>query len=580
MHDVVIRGGFVVDGTGAPGREADVAIDNGRIAAVGSISARGREEIDARGQLVCPGFVDIHTHYDGQATWDPDMAPSSWHGVTSVIMGNCGVGFAPARPDRHQWLIGLMEGVEDIPGTALAEGIDWAWESFPEYIDALDRMARTVDVGTQVPHGAVRAYVMGERGARNEPATDEDIARMAAIVEDGLRAGALGFSTSRTMIHRAIDGEVVPGTYASHAELLGIGEAFRRVGHGVFEMAGDMNPAVEEFAWMSEVSRRTGLPVTFALLQSPIKAIPWDEQLRMTEQAVAAGSRVTAQISIRGTGVLMNWRSSAHPFITRPSWLAIADQPWPAQLAQLRDPAFRARLLAEPNSRPRIDLGPIADIVMGGWPMQFSLGDEPDYEPGPEKSLAAIAEREGRSPQEVAYDLMMADEGRGFIYLPLLNYADGNLDFVHTLLNHPNTVVSLSDGGAHCGVICDAAAPTFLLTHWVKGRSRGARIPLELAIKRQAHDTAALYGLHDRGVLAPGYLGDVNVIDLDRLRLHKPYMAFDLPAGGRRLLQRADGYTATLKAGVVTFRDGVATGARPGAVIRGPQATPARLAAQ
>jgi len=581
MHDMVIRGGTVVDGSGGAPFAGDVAIDGGMITAVGIVVTNGREEIDATGLLVTPGFVDIHTHYDGQATWDPELGPSSWHGVTSIVMGNCGVGFAPARPDKHDWLIGLMEGVEDIPGTALAEGMTWGWESFPEYLDALEAMPRTIDIATQVPHGAVRAYVMGERGAANEPATPADIAAMASIVEHGLRAGALGFTTSRTVLHRAVDGNVVPGTYADRAELLGIGEGIARAGHGVFEMASDLNPCGEEFAWMKDLSIATGMPVSFALLQSPLDDEGWRDQLARTEAANAEGARVTAQVALRGTGVLLNWRGTAHPFITRASWVAIAALPWDEQLARLKDPAFKARLLADPAERPPIDNG-LVDLLLHGWMLQFPLGDDPDYEPTPDMSLAAIAAREGRDAQEVAYDTMLADDGRGFIYLPILNYADGHLDHVLELLNHPATVVSLSDGGAHCGVICDAASPTFMLTHWVRDRKRPGKLSLQAAVKRQTADTAAMYGLGDRGMLRPGMLADINVIDFARLKLAKPYIAFDLPAGGKRLLQRASGYACTIKSGVVTFREGVATGARPGRLVRGPRgmAVSERLAAE
>ncbi|MBC7496727.1 MAG: amidohydrolase family protein [Sphingomonadaceae bacterium] len=570
MHDLVIRGGTIVDGSGAPPFTGDIAIDGDRIVAVGTVTAKGHDEIDATGHIVTPGFVDIHTHYDGQATWDPELGPSSWHGVTSIVMGNCGVGFAPARPDKHDWLIGLMEGVEDIPGTALAEGMTWGWESFPEYLDALEAMPRTIDIATQVPHGAVRAYVMGDRGAANEPATAADIAAMARIVEDGLRAGALGFTTSRTVLHRAVDGNVVPGTYADRAELLGIGDGIARAGHGVFEMASDLNPCGEEFAWMKDLSIATGMPVSFALLQSPLDDEGWRDQLARTDAANAEGARVTAQIALRGTGVLLNWRGTAHPFITRASWVRIAALPWDEQLAHLRDPAFKTQLLADPADRPEHD-GPLVDLLFHGWTLQFPLGDEPDYEPTPDMSIAAIAAREGRSPEDVAYDLMLADDGRGFIYLPILNYADGHLDHVLELLDHPATVVSLSDGGAHCGVICDAASPTFMLTHWARDRKRAGKLSIAAAVKHQTADTAAMYGLGDRGRLAPGLLADINIIDFDRLKLAKPYIAFDLPAGGKRLLQRASGYAWTIKSGVVTFRDGVATGARPGKLVRGPR---------
>jgi N-acyl-D-aspartate/D-glutamate deacylase len=581
MHDLVIRGGTVVDGSGGAPFQADVAIDGGLISAVGQIPSAGREEIDAKGKIVIPGFVDIHTHYDGQATWDAEMAPSSWHGVTTVVMGNCGVGFAPAAPERHQWLIGLMEGVEDIPGTALAEGMTWDWESFPEYMTALEKLPRTIDVGCHVPHGAVRAYVMGERGARNDAPTEAEIAEMSRIVEEGLRAGALGFSTSRTVIHKSIDGELVPGTTATAEELIGIGRAMARVGHGVFEMASDLSPEWNEFGWMEKLSKETGLPVTFAMLQSPLKAMHWTEQMRSTGHANDNGANVVAQISLRGTGILMNWRGTVHPFRMRPSWQAIADLPWPEQYARLSDPAFKAQLLAEDNlPPPHPDIAALLMIVTGGWTMQFPLGDVPNYEPMPEESIAALAAAQGRSPQEIAYDMLMADGGNGFIYLPLLNYADGNLDFVRDLLlNRDDIVISLSDGGAHCGTICDAASPTFLLQHWVRDRARGT-IPLELAVRRQCRDTALLYGLNDRGLLRPGYLADLNVIALDALVLEKPYLAWDLPAGGRRLLQKARGYVATVKSGEITFRDGELQPARPGKVIRGPQAEPMAIAAE
>ncbi len=581
MHDLVIRGGRIVDGSGAAPVVGDVAVDGGRITAVGTVAAAGRKEIDAAGMIVTPGFVDIHTHYDGQATWDPELGPSAWHGVTSIVMGNCGVGFAPAKPDKHDWLIGLMEGVEDIPGTALAEGMTWGWESFPQYLDALEALPRTIDIATQVPHGAVRAYVMGERGAANEPATATDIAAMAAIVEDGLKAGALGFTTSRTVLHRAVDGNVVPGTYADRAELLGIGEGIARAGHGVFEMASDLNPCGEEFAWMKDVSIATGMPVSFALLQSPLDDEGWRDQLARTEAANAEGARVTAQIALRGTGVLLNWRGTAHPFVTRASWQTIAALPWEEQLAKLKDPAFKAQMLADPFLPPPFP-NALVDLLIKGWTLQFPLGDDPDYEPTADASIAAIAARDGRDPAEVAYDTMMADDGRGFIYLPLLNYADGHLDHVLELLNHPATVVSLSDGGAHCGLICDAASPTFMLTHWARDRKRPGKLSLEMAVKLQTADTAAMYGLGDRGLLAPGMLADINIIDFDRLKLAKPYIAFDLPAGGKRLLQRASGYAWTIKSGVVTFRDGQPTGARPGRLVRGPRGAglPERLAAE
>ncbi len=574
MHDLVIRGGMVVDGSGGKPVNADVAIDGRLISMVGVVAAPGRREIDARGKIVAPGFVDIHTHYDGQATWDAEMAPSSWHGVTTVVMGNCGVGFAPARPDKHQWLIGLMEGVEDIPGTALPEGMTWGWETFPQYLDALEKLPRTVDVGTHVPHGAVRAYVMGERGARNEAPTGADIAQMSGIVEEGLRAGALGFSTSRTILHKSIDRELVPGTTATKEELIGIGRAMGRVGHGVFEMASDLKRDWKEFEWMGDLSRETGLPVTFAALQSIAKEMPLPEQIATMAEQNAKGANIVAQIALRGTGVIMGWRGSIHPFKFKPAWAEIAARPWAEQLAALRDSAFRRRLIEQESVIVDSDVADLQRLITGAWGAQFPMPDGFDYEPQQGSSIAALAAARSVSGAEFAYDLLMANEGSGFIYFPILNYADGNLDFVKDLLARDDAVISLSDGGAHCGTICDAASPTFLLQHWVRDRTRGT-VALEHAIKRQCRDTALLYGLEDRGLLAAGYLADVNVIDLDRIKLGKPWLAFDLPAGGKRLLQKAEGYAVTIKSGQVTFENGVLQAARPGRVVRGPQRTPA-----
>jgi N-acyl-D-amino-acid deacylase len=579
MHDLVIRGGTVVDGSGGPRRMADVGIDGGLISAVAANLGPGREEIDATGMIVAPGWVDVHTHYDGQATWDQEMAPSSWHGVTTVVMGNCGVGFAPAKPDKHQWLIGLMEGVEDIPGTALAEGMTWNWETFPEYLDELERLPRTIDVAAHVPHGAVRAYVMDERGARNDEPTEAEIARMSAIVEEGLRAGALGFSTSRTILHRSVDGELVPGTTATKDELIGIGRAMGRVGHGVFEMASDLKRDWNEFAWMGDLSRETGLPVTFAALQSIAKELPLEEQISEMRAQNAKGANIVAQIALRGNGIVMAWRGTVHPFRFRPAWLEIMELPWDEQLKHLKDPAFKQRMITEENQFPESDLIGLIMIVAGGWSMQYEMGPDFNYEPTQSETIAARAAAAGVSPVEYAYDLLMQDEGRGFIYFPILNYADGNLNFLEALQAAPDTVNSLSDGGAHCGTICDAASPTFMLQHWVRDRA-GKRISLEHAVKRQCRDTALLYGLSDRGLIAPGHLADINVIDLDEVKLSKPWLAFDLPAGGKRLLQKAQGYACTIKSGQVTFRDGAYLGVHPGRLVRGPQAAPAAMAAE
>ena len=570
-HDLIIRGGTIVDGTGAPRFTGDVAIRDGLISAVGTVTGSAAQEIDATGLIVTPGWVDIHTHYDGQATWDAEMAPSSWHGVTTAIMGNCGVGFAPAAPDRHDWLIGLMEGVEDIPGTALAEGITWDWETFPEYLTSLERLPRSIDVGTHVPHAAVRAYVLGDRERPGAVPTSDDIAKMADIVEDGIRAGALGFSTSRTVIHKSIEGEVVPGTTATAEELIAIGRAMGRVGHGVFEMASDLRPEWNEFGWMGAVSRETGLPVVFAALQSIARDTTLDDQLAEMDRQNAAGAHIVAAIALRGNGVIMAWQGTVHPFRFRPSWAEIENLPWNEQLARLKDPEFRNKLLADDNIYPESDIIHLFRALAEAWDQLYEMDDSFDYEPQADASIAARAAARGLSPAEYAYDLLTASDGSGFIYFPILNYADGNLDFLEALQARDDCVNSLSDGGAHCGTICDAASPTFMLQHWVRDRPRGHRLTLEAAVKRQSHDTARLYGLDDRGVIAPGALADVNVIDFEHLRLEKPWLAFDLPAGGKRLLQRAEGYRYTIKSGEITFRDGVWTGATPGGVLRGPQ---------
>ena len=572
-YDLIIRGGTVVDGTGCEPYIADVAIRGDTVVAVGTDLGDSKKVYDASGCYVAPGFVDIHTHYDGQATWDQEMAPSSWHGVTTVVMGNCGVGFAPAAPDRHDWLIGLMEGVEDIPGSALSEGMSWNWESFPEYLDALEKLPRAVDVATHVPHGAVRAYVMGDRGATNQDPTESDIARMANIVEEGLRAGALGFSTSRTVLHKSVDGELVPGTTATPEELIGIGRGMARVGHGVFEMASDLDPEWNEFDWMGDLSRETGLPVTFTALQSPVKAMSFDEQMTKMREQNANGANILAQISMRGTGLILGWRTTFNPFSFKPSWAEVAELEETAQLDKLADPLFRQKLITEESVYPESDLQILTELMANGFTMQYELSDGFDYEPTEQQSIAYLAQQAGVSGAEYAYDLLMRDGGTGFIYFPLLNYADGNLNFLESVLQSDDCINSLSDGGAHCGTICDAASPTFMLQHWVRDRD-GFKLSLSEAIKRQCADTAKVYGLDDRGLLAPGYLADVNIIELDKIGMSKPWVANDLPAGGKRLLQSSTGYRATFKSGVQTFENGRYLEATPGTLIRGPQASP------
>jgi N-acyl-D-aspartate/D-glutamate deacylase len=572
MHDLIITGGTLVDGTGAEARPADVAVDEGRITEVGAVTGGGTRTIDAEGLLVTPGWVDIHTHYDGQATWDSELAPSSWHGVTTVVMGNCGVGFAPAAPDRHDWLIGLMEGVEDIPGAALAEGIEWEWETFDDYLDALERRRWTMDVGTQVPHGAVRAYVMGERGARNEPATAEDIEAMRRIVRDALRAGALGFSTSRTIGHRAVDGEVVPGTYAAEDELFGIGAALAETGSGVFELAplgaaGEQpEDVMGEVDWMRRLSAAIDRPVSFALLQIDADPGLWRKQMEASLDACAEGSQLYPQVAGRPTGLLTGHHATYCLFSEIPAYRALRRRHLPAaELADaLADPEVRRSIVSWQPSTPAE-----AESMERAYGRTFVLGDPPDYEPGPERSLAGLAAARGVSPLEVAYDEMLADGGQGLLYLPILNYATGDLDHVHEMLLHPQGLLGLSDGGAHTGTICDGSMPTFMLTHWTRDRTRGARLPLEYVVKKQTHDTARLYGMSDRGTVEPGALADLNLIDYDALALGTPFVRADLPAGGRRLLQRAEGYVATIKKGTVTFDHGEPTGELPGRLLRG-----------
>jgi N-acyl-D-aspartate/D-glutamate deacylase len=572
VHDLIIKGGTLVDGTGAPVRTADVAIDAGRITDVGQLEGGATRTIDADGLLVTPGWVDVHTHYDGQVTWDSELAPSSWHGVTTLVMGNCGVGFAPAQPDRHDWLIGLMEGVEDIPGTALAEGIEWEWETFPQYLDALARRRWTVDVGTQVPHGAVRAYVMGERGARNEPATPEDIEAMRAIVLEALRAGALGFSTSRTLGHRAVDGELVPGTNAAEDELFGIGSALGEAGTGVFELAplgsaGEMlEEADKEVDWMRRLSASTGRPVSYVLLQHDDDPELWRRQLAASLEACAEGALLFPQIAGRPTGILSGHHTTLCLFAEVPAYRELR--------ARGLAPAELGRALADPEvKRAILDWAPAtpaeAEAMEKAYHRTFVLGSPPDYEPGPERSLAGLAAGRGVAPLEIAYDEMARDGGQGLLYIPILNYATGDLDHVRDMLLHPQGLLGLADGGAHTGTICDASMPTFMLTHWTRDRSRGETLPLEYVVMKQTRDTARLYGMSDRGTVEPGALGDLNLVDYERLALGDPYVAADLPAGGRRLLQRASGYVATIKAGTVTFDQGEATGELPGRLVRG-----------
>ena len=560
MHDLIITNGTVVDGTGAEPRMADIAVTDGVITEIGTIDGPAQRRVDADGLVVAPGWIDIHTHYDGQVTWDPEVSPSSWHGATTIVMGNCGVGFAPRRPGGEQFLIELMEGVEDIPGSALNEGIDWQWESFPEYLDAVDSMPRVLDVAAQVPHCALRAYVMGDR-AHDAPSTDE-IGQMARLTEEALRAGAVGFSTSRTILHRSKHG-LIPGTSAMPDELIAIGEVIGRVGRRVVELVGDDVVGVEERAWMRALAG-VGATVTFALAQGGRSSDGYREVLGDAAAAQASGLQIVPQVANRPTGMLFGFQSSLHPFITHPTYKSIAHLPLGARIAELRRPEVRSALLTEvPATKNRIGLA-----LMSRFELFFPLGDAPDYEPHPSTSAAAVAAATGQTPQEVMLDWMLGRDGKALIFAPLASYVDGDHEAIREMITHPTTVMGLSDGGAHCGLICDASMPTYLLTHWARDRHRGPKISLEAAVRLQTSRTASVFGLHDRGELVPGKRADINLIDLDGLRLHEPEMVFDLPAGGRRLIQRADGYVATFVLGQQTFAHGTPTGERPGRLVR------------
>jgi N-acyl-D-amino-acid deacylase len=571
MYDLLIRGGRVADGTGrSRPRTADVAITGDRIMAVGHLDGdRAHRELDADGLLVTPGWVDIHTHYDGQVTWDPEVSPSGWHGVTTIVMGNCGVGFAPARRDERAWLIQLMEGVEDIPGTALAEGMSWNWESFPDYLDEVGRMPRLLDVAALLPHGALRAYVLGE-GRANDGATSDEIEHMTRLARQAIEAGAVGISTTRTMLHRAKDGELAAGTSAPAAELIGIGGALGHAGRRVFSVASDLLDLDGEFAWMAAISSGNRVPVTYQTLQVDFAPDLWRTWVNRGVAANRRGAWLVPQVAGKPTSVMIGFESTVGLFSHLPEWKALADLPHDARVARLRDPQVRAGLLGAPAP----DSG-LPFILHANLHKLFPLGDPPDYEPPPEASVTAIAARKRRSPLEVAYDLMLRDGGKELLYLPVFSYAPGDFSSIQEMIEHPATVLGLGDGGAHCGVLCDASLPTFMLCHWARDRSRGPRLPVEQAVHLQTRRTAELYGFDDRGLLAPGNLADVNVIDFEGLSLSVPRMAHDLPAGGKRLVQSAAGYVATVKSGVVVRERDQPTGERPGRLLRGPQAGPA-----
>jgi N-acyl-D-amino-acid deacylase len=566
MHDLVIRGGTVVDGSGAARFTGDVAIDAGRITQVGGKAGAGQREINADGALVTPGWVDVHTHYDGQCTWDPYCTPSSWHGVTTVMMGNCGVGFAPVKPDRHDWLIGLMEGVEDIPGAALAEGIRWEWETFPQYLDALARKPLAIDIGAQVPHGALRVYAMGERGVPDDSvATEQDLAAMSQELRASLRAGAFGFSTSRTLIHRGADGKLVPGTFANRDELFSIGRVLGEEGHGVFQMTSNHIDMLQESQWMMALARETQRPVLFNLQQVDQAPDLWKQLVAQLDTAQAQGVPLIGSIPGRPAGVMYGWRASSHPFHFHTTWRETVDLPIEQRIARLGTPEARARLLAEqvPINDER------AAFMLRSFGKMYRIDPtQPNYEPAQHESAAAVAAARGVSPFEVVYEWLMAEEGSGLIYFPIFNYAYHDFSHLYRLLQHPGTMISLGDGGAHVGYVTDAGLPTFMLTHWSRDRSRGPTVALEEVVRRQTSHTSSVYGLRDRGLLRPGLKADVNIIDYAQLSCDAPYMAYDLPAGGKRLLQKARGYVATLVNGQAIYEHGEPTGHLPGQLVR------------
>ncbi|MEM6707993.1 MAG: amidohydrolase family protein [Pseudomonadota bacterium] len=566
MHDLVIRNGRVYDGTGAEPKVADIAVDDGRITSADGTAGKAKHEVDASDRIVTPGFVDAHTHYDGQVTWDPYLQPTTFHGVTTVVMGNCGVGFAPCRPEQRDWLINLMEGVEDIPGTALHEGIDWRWESFPEYLNALEAQPLAIDIGAQIPHGALRAYVMGDRGPAHEPATAAEVASMAQLTAEAIEAGALGFSTSRTEKHRDANGVLTPTIKAHEDELLGIAAAVGATRRGVLQGISDFYDFDAEFRLFRRMAETANRPISITVEQQDRRPEWWRQLLSGISAAQASGIEMRGQVPPRATGVLLGLTATLNPFTLHPSFRPLNRLPLADKVAALKDAALRERLLAESP----VDIGnPLLTEIISTFHKLFRLGEPANYEPAPEDSIAAQAAARGVTPQALALEMLLENDGRALIYHPLFNYMTGNLDLVEEMLNHPHTVFGLSDGGAHCGALCDASFPTTLIQHWGRDRTRGNRIALERLIRMQTLETARLVGITDRGTLEPGMKADINVIDFDGLTLHEPTVVHDLPAGGRRLVQRASGYEKTFVSGTLTFENGEPTGALGGRLIRG-----------
>ena len=565
MYDLIIKNGTVYDGTGEKPFFADVAIKGNKIVAIGELEESSKEVIDAKGKIVAPGFVDIHTHYDGQVTWDPYLRPSTYHGVTTVVMGNCGVGFSPCKPEERDWLISLMEGVEDIPGTALHEGINWQWESFPEYLDTLEDKPLAIDVGTQIPHGAVRAYVMGQRGIDREEASQEEIEQMSQIVKEAIEAGAFGFSTSRTEKHKDSSGALTPSITAHKNELVSIAKSLGEIKSGVLQGISDFYDFETEFNIFKEMSESSGRPISITVEQMDQRPDWWHQLLDGIEEAQGEGINMYGQVPPRATGINMGLTATLNPFTFYPSFYELSKQSLEEKVAAMKDPAFKEKLLSEDP----VSIGnPLVDEITQSFNKMFRLGEPANYEPEPDASFEAIAKKQNISPQEVAYDCLLEKEGKALIYHPLFNYLPGNLDYVERMLNHPYSISGLGDAGAHCGAISDASFPTTLIQHWGRDRKRGKKIPLEKLISMQTLETSRLLGITDRGVLKEGYKADINVIDFENLTLHEPEVLHDLPAGGRRLVQRASGYEYTIVSGQIAFKDGESTGVLNGRLIR------------
>ena len=564
MFDLIIKNGSIYDGKGSKPYQADIAISNEKIVEIGDIKSEGKKVIDAEGKIVTPGFVDIHTHYDGQVTWDPYLRPSTYHGVTTVVMGNCGVGFSPCKPDQRNWLIGLMEGVEDIPGTALHEGIDWEWESFPEYLDALEKKPLAIDVGTQIPHGAVRAYVMGERGINHEEASQEEIDRMKEIVQEAIKAGAYGFSTSRTEKHNDVNGNLTPSITAHKNELVEIAKSLGEINQGVLQGISDFYDFDSEFDIFKAMSKESGRPISITVEQQDARPEWWEQLLDGIEDAQSEGINMYGQVPPRATGILMGLTATLNPFRFHPAYMEIADLALEERVEIMSNDEFKEKLLND-NA---VSINPLVDEIVNAYAKMFKLGEPANYEPDPEMSFESLANLSNMTAQEIAYDAMLEKDGRALIYHPLFNYQTGDLSLVEKMLKHPYTISGLGDAGAHCGAISDASFPTTLVQHWSRDRTRGSKLPLETVIKMQTSETANLLGIKDRGVLAKGYKADINIIDYEGLTLHEPEIINDLPAGGRRLVQKASGYDYTIVSGEVAFIKGEATGALNGRLIR------------